>query len=119
MMIQSPKALPNLPAAWRKPEVAARRRGSAAPEPDHGIGLGIDDDVQAVAAEFRRRGLAAPQGLDEARMGGGLRLLAKLPRIGLAEKSLGGLGFTGVGPRARAGEGQPRSGGSERNERAA
>jgi hypothetical protein len=89
-----------------EPEVVARRRGSAAPEPSHNIGLRIDDDVQAAAAELRRRGLAA-QGLDEARAGGGLRVLAKLSRVGLAEKPLGRLGFTGVGPRAGAGRTNP------------
>jgi hypothetical protein len=96
-----------------------KRGGSAAPDPDHGIGLGINDDVQAVAAKLRRRGLAAPQGLDEARVGGGLRLLAKRLGIGLAENRLRRLGLAGVGPRSGASEVHPHGGGSKRDESAA
>ena len=42
-------------------------------------------------------------------MGRGLRLLAKIGRIGLAEQRLRGLDLAAVGPRAGAAEGQPQS----------
>src|SRR6202042_3183743 len=96
----------------------SRQRRSAASERDHGVGLGIDDDVQAVAAKVRRHRVAAPQGLDEARVRGCLRLLAKRLRIGLAEKRLRRLGLAGVGPCAGAAENESQGGGSKR-ERAA
>jgi len=77
--IGAAKQRPSLGRGWRRLAEFAQgaRRGDAQPDqtPDRGVRLGVDDDIQAIAADLSRRRLPAPQILDNCRSG--QRLVAK------------------------------------------
>ena len=68
---------------------------------------------------LRNSAVVASPGQNEARVGSGLRLLAKRLRIGLAKQRLRRLRPAAAGPCAGAPEEQPQGGETEREERAA